>query len=194
MLAAILRPKMPVLLDVACAKVVLLMLGINMDKPRFGQEPILSIVTNEGETVQLLCITRSLTEFSASNSNFGPLRRWALPLCTFSISRIFFPRPNTSSSMFGGRFRNPQWSKSCYTRFARDSSIRACCRWWSVSFTPFAQESAVANELAAETLRLALTAHWSAQDSIKPVFSYLVSTLCQSGPYRCSHYHTKMRL
>lgn len=33
MLAAILRPKMPMMVDTACAKVILAMLGINMDKP-----------------------------------------------------------------------------------------------------------------------------------------------------------------
>jgi hypothetical protein len=33
MLAAILRPKMPLLVDVHCTKIILQMLGINMDKP-----------------------------------------------------------------------------------------------------------------------------------------------------------------
>lgn len=33
LLAAILRPKMPQLVDVACAKVILSMLGIHVDKP-----------------------------------------------------------------------------------------------------------------------------------------------------------------
>ena len=77
MLAAILRPKMPSLLDVACAKVVLSMLGINMDKPRFAQEITLSIGANEGETVQLPCIIRSLIVLLASNLIFGPSVRWA---------------------------------------------------------------------------------------------------------------------
>jgi hypothetical protein len=34
MLAAILRPKMPLMVDVPCAKLILSVLGINMDKPR----------------------------------------------------------------------------------------------------------------------------------------------------------------
>lgn len=33
LLAAILRPKMPQLVDVACAKIILSMLGIHVDKP-----------------------------------------------------------------------------------------------------------------------------------------------------------------
>lgn len=34
--------------------------------------------------------------------------------------------------------------------------------------------------LAVDTLKLALTSRWSAEEGIKPVFSYLVSALCQS--------------
>jgi len=34
MLAAILRPKMPTMVDAVCTKVILSMLGINMDKPK----------------------------------------------------------------------------------------------------------------------------------------------------------------
>lgn len=33
---------------------------------------------------------------------------------------------------------------------------------------------------AVDTLKLALTTRWSSEDAIKPVFSYLVSALCQS--------------
>lgn len=33
LLAALLRPKMPEVMDIACTKIVLAMLGINMDKP-----------------------------------------------------------------------------------------------------------------------------------------------------------------
>ena len=33
LLAALLRPKMPLLVDIACTKIILHMLGINMDKP-----------------------------------------------------------------------------------------------------------------------------------------------------------------
>jgi hypothetical protein len=33
MLAAILRPKMSTMVDVTCTKIILSMLGINMDKP-----------------------------------------------------------------------------------------------------------------------------------------------------------------
>jgi hypothetical protein len=32
-LAALLRPKMPLIVDTACTKIILHMLGINMDKP-----------------------------------------------------------------------------------------------------------------------------------------------------------------
>lgn len=34
--------------------------------------------------------------------------------------------------------------------------------------------------LAVDTLQLALSVRWSAEDAIKPVFSYLVCALCQS--------------
>lgn len=36
--------------------------------------------------------------------------------------------------------------------------------------------------LVVDTLQLALAVRWSAEDAIKPVFSYLVSALCQSEP------------
>ena len=52
---------------------------------------------------------------------------------------------------------------------------------------------------ASDTLRLALVARWSATDSIKPVFSYLVSTLCQGMlrhplTWRCLRVHYRERL
>lgn len=43
------------------------------------------------------------------------------------------------------------------------------------------QYSPAAVPLAVDTLRLTLTSRWSAEDGIKPVFSYLVSALCQRG-------------
>jgi hypothetical protein len=41
------------------------------------------------------------------------------------------------------------------------------------------QYSPAAVPLAVDTLRLTLTSRWSAEDGLKPVFSYLVSALCQ---------------
>jgi hypothetical protein len=39
LLAALLRPKMPLLVDIACTKIILHMLGINMDKPVYDLTP-----------------------------------------------------------------------------------------------------------------------------------------------------------
>lgn len=41
------------------------------------------------------------------------------------------------------------------------------------------QYETAAVPLAVDTLKLALTTRWSAEDAIKPTFSYLVSALCQ---------------
>lgn len=35
-------------------------------------------------------------------------------------------------------------------------------------------------ELAIDTLKLTLTSRWSAEEALKPIFSFLVSALCQS--------------
>lgn len=61
--------------------------------------------------------------------------------------------------------------------FDQDSSILLWSRWSSVCSRH--SHSKAPLMLIPDTLRLALLARWSAQDSIKPVFSYLISALCQ---------------
>ena len=144
MLAAILRPKMINLMDVNCTKIILSMLGVNMDKP-------------ETATVHNSAAYRSL------GLEFEVWARASLGVVTLYLQHFEHLLTTSKHSRYN-ILRTFQ--KTAVVRkllYALRSGL------FDLSVVP----------VVVDTLKLILVARWSAEDSIKPVFSYLVSTLCQ---------------
>lgn len=145
---------MPALVDVACAKLILSILGISNDEGYRKEDG----TDSRSATVQCSAGYRAI------GLNF---ELWSkAPLGVLSIYFAHF---------------EDLLSKSKYKRF---NVLRSFQKSGIVRKLLFALRSGLfepaAVPLAVDTLQLALAVRWSAEDAIKPVFSYLVSALCQS--------------
>ncbi|EIW67561.1 hypothetical protein TREMEDRAFT_33244 [Tremella mesenterica DSM 1558] len=146
LLAALLRPKMLNMVDVQCTKIILSMLGINMDRPAIA-------------TVHNSVAYRTIgLEFEL----------WSLaPLGITSLYLQHFEYLLSTS-------RHARYN--LLRTFQRSSMIKKLLHTLRSNYFDPAVIPVVV-----DTLRLVLSARWSSEDSIKPVFSYLVSGLCQQN-------------
>nr|XP_019013052.1 uncharacterized protein I206_02549 [Kwoniella pini CBS 10737]OCF51833.1 hypothetical protein I206_02549 [Kwoniella pini CBS 10737] len=146
LLAAILRPKMSQLFDEQCAKILLSMLGINMDKPS-------NATVHNSVAYRALGLEFDLWSYASDDVVRFYLKHFEYLLSTSKHKRFNVLRTFQKSAMV---------KKMLY---ALRSGL------FDLEVVP--------NVI--DALRLALEARWSGEDSIKPVFSYLVSALCQNN-------------
>ncbi|ORY31849.1 hypothetical protein BCR39DRAFT_525741 [Naematelia encephala] len=145
-LAAILRPKMGLMVDVICAKIILSMLGVNMDKPGMA-------TVHNSVAYRALGLEFELWSLAPLGVTSLYLQHFEYLLQTSKHSRFNLLRTFQKSAMV---------RKLLY---ALRSNL------FEPSVVP----------VVVDTLKLALLARWSAEDAIKPVFSYLISALCQAN-------------
>nr|ODN91829.1 hypothetical protein L203_01081 [Cryptococcus depauperatus CBS 7841] len=146
LLAAILRPKAAKLLDETCTKVVLAMLGINMDKPNTA-------------TVHNSVAYRSIgLEFELWSYASDKVIRYYLQHFEYLLS---------------------------ISKHKRFNNLRTFQKLATVRKMLYALRSGLFNSDVmpdvVDTLGKVLEVRWSSQDGIKPIFSYLVSALCQNN-------------
>ncbi|WWC96475.1 hypothetical protein V866_003343 [Kwoniella sp. B9012] len=146
LLAAILRPKMSQLFDEQCAKILLSMLGINMDKPA-------TATVHNSVAYRALGLEFELWSYASDDVVRFYLKHFEYLLSTSKHKRFNVLRTFQKSAVV---------KKMLY---ALRSGL------FDLEVVP---DVVVA-------LRLALEARWSGEDAIKPVFSYLVSSLCQNN-------------
>nr|XP_018262052.1 uncharacterized protein I303_05067 [Kwoniella dejecticola CBS 10117]OBR84210.1 hypothetical protein I303_05067 [Kwoniella dejecticola CBS 10117] len=146
LLAAILRPKMSQLFDEQCAKILLSMLGINMDKPA-------NATVHNSVAYRALGLEFELWSYASDDVVRFYLKHFEYLLSISKHKRFNILRTFQKSAMV---------KKMLY---ALRSGL------FDLEVVPN----------VVDALRLALEARWSSEDSIKPVFSYLVSALCQNS-------------
>ncbi|WVQ96281.1 hypothetical protein IAU59_003385 [Kwoniella sp. CBS 9459] len=146
LLAAILRPKMSQLFDEQCAKILLSMLGINMDKPN-------TATVHNSVAYRALGIEFELWSYAPDDVVRYYLRHFEYLLSTSKHKRFNILRTFQKSAVV---------KKMLY---ALRSGL------FDLEVVPN----------VVDALRQALEARWSGEDAIKPVFSYLVSALCQNN-------------
>ncbi|ODN93441.1 hypothetical protein L198_05306 [Cryptococcus wingfieldii CBS 7118] len=146
LLAAILRPKAATLLDIACTKVILAMLGINMDKPQLA-------TVHNSVAYRAIGVEFELWSYASDEVVRLYLEHFQHLLCTSKHKRFNILRTFQKSSLV---------KKLLY---ALRSGL------FNLEVVPD----------VAEKLKLGLEARWSGEDAIKPVFSYLISSLCQNN-------------
>ncbi|WWC88365.1 uncharacterized protein L201_003276 [Kwoniella dendrophila CBS 6074] len=146
LLAAILRPKMSQLFDEQCAKILLSMLGINMDKPS-------TATVHNSVAYRSLGLEFELWSYAPDDIVRFYLKHFEYLLSTSKHKRFNVLRTFQKSAMV---------KKMLY---ALRSGL-------------FDLE--VVSDVV-DVLKLALEARWSGEDAIKPVFSYLISSLCQNN-------------
>nr|XP_019045287.1 hypothetical protein I302_05676 [Kwoniella bestiolae CBS 10118]OCF24217.1 hypothetical protein I302_05676 [Kwoniella bestiolae CBS 10118] len=146
LLAAILRPKMSQLFDEQCAKILLSMLGINMDKPA-------TATVHNSVAYRALGLEFELWSYAPDDVVRFYLKHFEYLLSTSKHKRFNVLRTFQKSAMV---------KKMLY---ALRSGL------FDLEVVPD----------VVDALRLALEARWSGEDAIKPVFSYLVSSLCQNN-------------
>ncbi|WVQ73417.1 hypothetical protein IAR50_002989 [Cryptococcus sp. DSM 104548] len=145
LLAAILRPKAASLLDIPCTKVILAMLGINMDKPQ-------SATVHNSVAYRAIGVEFELWSYASDEVLKFYLEHFQHLLCTSKHKRFNVLRTFQKSSLV---------KKMLY---ALRSGL------FNLEVVPD----------VVEKLKLGLEARWSGEDAIKPVFSYLISSLCQN--------------
>ncbi|WVQ84943.1 hypothetical protein IAT38_007106 [Cryptococcus sp. DSM 104549] len=146
LLAAILRPKMSTLVDEQCVKIILSMLGINMDRPN-------TATVHNSVAYRSLGLEFELWSYASDEVILYYLRHFEYLLSTSKHKRFNVLRTFQKSAMV---------KKMLY---ALRSGL------FSLEVVPN----------VVDVLKLALEARWSGEDAIKPMFSYLVSALCQSN-------------
>lgn len=154
LLAAILRPKMATMMDVACTTDILAFLGIDV---------------RDSFTARVQC--------SAGYKSLGlDFELWAH--AQLPVVELFLEH-------FDSLLSKSQYKRFNLLRTFQKSNIvrKLLYAIRSGHYDPAAIPRAV------DTLKLALTTRWSSEDAIKPVFSYLVSALCQrrSKCFSCKH-------
>ncbi|KAL7420576.1 Beige protein-like 1 [Cryptotrichosporon argae] len=146
LLAAILRPKMVSLVDIDCAKIILSMLGISVDKPA-----------------------------SATVHNSAAYRAIGLEFEMWSYA------PLGVVSLY---FQHFDYLLST-SKFKRFNLLRTFQKSGVVRKLLYAIRSGMFDPavvpVAVDALKLILISRWSSEDGLKPVFSYLVSALCQGN-------------
>ncbi|WVF68754.1 hypothetical protein IAT40_003526 [Kwoniella sp. CBS 6097] len=146
LLAAILRPKMSQLFDEQCARILLSMLGINMDKPN-------TATVHNSVAYRALGLEFELWSYAPDDVVRYYLRHFEYLLSVSKHKRFNILRTFQKSAVV---------KKMLY---ALRSGL------FDLEVVPD----------VVDALRLALEARWSGEDAIKPVFSYLVSALCQNN-------------
>ncbi|WVR06613.1 hypothetical protein IAU60_003645 [Kwoniella sp. DSM 27419] len=146
LLAAILRPKMSMLFDEHAAKILLSMLGINMDKPQ-------TATVHNSVAYRALGMEFELWSYAPDDVVIYYLRHFEYLLSTSKHKRFNILRTFQKSAVV---------KKMLY---ALRSGL------FDLEVVP----------TVVEALGFALDARWSGEDAIKPVFSYLVSALCQNN-------------
>ncbi|WRT68074.1 uncharacterized protein IL334_005049 [Kwoniella shivajii] len=146
LLAAILRPKMSQLFDEQCAKILLSMLGINMDKPA-------TATVHNSVAYRAIGLEFELWSYASDDVVRFYLKHFEYLLSTSKHKRFNVLRTFQKSAVV---------KKMLY---ALRSGL------FDLEVVPD----------VVDALRLALDARWSGEDAIKPVFSYLVSALCQNN-------------
>ncbi|OCF40285.1 hypothetical protein I317_05918 [Kwoniella heveanensis CBS 569] len=146
LLAAILRPKMSQLFDEQCAKILLSMLGINMDKPN-------TATVHNSVAYRALGLEFELWSYAPDDVVKYYLHHFEYLLSASKHKRFNILRTFQKSAMV---------KKMLY---ALRSGL------FDLEVVPH----------VIDALKLALEARWSGEDAIKPVFSYLVSALCQNN-------------
>ncbi|WWD18748.1 hypothetical protein CI109_103202 [Kwoniella shandongensis] len=146
LLAALLRPRMSTMVDEHIAKIILSMLGINMDKPN-------TATVHNSVAYRSLGLEFELWSYAPDDVIIYYLKHFEYLLSTSKHKRFNILRTFQKSAMV---------KKMLY---ALRSGL------FSLEVLPN----------VVEVLKLALEARWSGEDAIKPVFSYLVSALCQNN-------------
>lgn len=146
LLAAILRPKMVNIVDVHCTKIILAMLGINMDKP------ITATVHNSAA-------------YRALGLEFELWSRASLGVVTLYLQHFEYLLATSKHARY-----------NVLRTFQKAAMVRKMLYALRSGLFDLAVVPVVV-----DTLKLVLIARWSGEDAIKPIFSYLVSSLCQSS-------------
>lgn len=147
---------MAYIVDVACAKILMSILGISTDEPEFV------------DSIMKLTLRTARVHNSAAYRAIGlDFELWSsAPL---DVTNIYFDSFQALLSKSQHRRYN------LLVTFQKSHIVRKLL--FSIRSGHF---SADALPMAVETLQLALVSRWSAEEAIKPVFAYLVSTLCDS--------------
>ena len=146
LLAAILRPKMVNLVDIHCTKIILGMLGINMDR-------------------SVTATVHNSAAYRALGLEFELWSRASLGVVTLYLQHFEYLLATSKHARY-----------NVLRTFQKAAMVRKMLYALRSGLFDLAVVPVVV-----DTLKLVLIARWSGEDAIKPIFSFLVSSLCQSS-------------